>query len=117
MFSLVEALQFAEKKMPKPEWNMLESKLCILDDVFIKIFKRCCNKNLNSEHITFLLLERTGLFIYLFIYSFLLLIAMLLICTNSNAKCRISKQVDGRCQTDVTTTTKVRLLGYNDRLE
>lgn len=99
--------------MPKLEWNMLESKLCILDDVFIKIFKRCCNKNLNSEHITFLQFERTGLFIYLF----LLLIAMLLICTNSNAKCRISKRVDGRCQTDVTTTTKVRLLGYNDRLE
>lgn len=53
--------------MPKLEWNMLESKLCILDDVFIKIFKRCCNKNLNSEHITFLQFERTGLFIYLFI--------------------------------------------------
>lgn len=99
--------------MPKLEWNMLESKLCILDDVFIKIFKRCCNKNLNSEHITFLQLERTGLFIY----SFLLLIAMLLICTNSNTKCRISKHQSGRCQTDVTTTTKVRLLGYNDRLE
>lgn len=28
-----------------------------------------------------------------------------------------SLRADGRCQTDVTTTTKVTLLGYNDRVE